>query len=1209
MGIGRLLPRKRGAGGAIPAVLICLSLLTSLLALPAASQEQQTREPCPPDQTSQAPQPWTPAPECIDVQIMSPIAASTKVSDKFDGRDSAFRITATVSHPPEDAEIEVFVAPTGGQPSSLGPMTRVAPDSDTWEFFWTVPDSEARGARTLSVVLSSGGAPIADDSMTIDLAHKGTPQSGSTCGVPGAPGCTPATLEAETATITWPLQDGDAGFFRGTDGRWRTVIDAVSSPGATAGVKLYYSISAIGLQPSFTECGTAASVVEGEHRVARGICLLGDGLLPSLVTAIAAVPSTASLESGDVVRVHPYIQDTDSMSLSLSAMDPATITRTYPAGSMRRATSGCLRYSAKVVDDRGRPVAGANIDARITGPGDVAAFGSAAEASAFGAPSNLTSAAASTCAGLGNSTSKQGVAANPDGPDAVHIESTLGTGLSGPAGVEAGEWRFLIYGGEPGRTQIEVWLDDERIAREVDLRADDDDMPEPGEQSATAVAQWFLTDIQVAITPLEASVPTWGCAEHKVIVQAGGTKLENLNIDLHARGPNNDIAFCSLPGHEPVRAPDGGDHKGPETRDGIGSSHPASHAECGGTSDTLGIVCRHAEGETNTQGELVFGLVSGAAGDSSIEAWVEGDPGARFDVDTRSTVIRNTAATSWVRGSSDVRIRLISPSTFTGGTGLASTPIPGPTRVTARVDNPAAVEQVEVLLGSGGSFELLGYAQQIGLTDTWEFDWDLTDAAGGDVSDGTYDLAVRLVGTNQSASRSITINRTPSSLPTTAGKAESARITVPSNGAPLAFKEGVATIEGIASPGAEGADIYYSIARPRQGTISTNNIVWQSAMCGYVDLLGTGSQEQPFVGNCKLASGHSPTDVVAISVITYDCSLRSGCDADPNPKPIAGGQNSRPRQGENAGASEGGEAIRVRGCGGAQCAWFWPETARRATGECHVMWFQVYGADGLPLSDVEVDVEASGPTENLTFCDPPSSEPQPEPVPSPEPSASDLPATPRSAETKRLELRSGADGSVLFGVSSPDSSFSSIYSTVESGHTTVKVWPDLDGDNQASAGETVLAGRIHWDLEGRCTLVGTDRDDSLAGTVDDDKICTLDGIDEVIAQEGADMILAGPGNDILVGDEGDDVLFGESGIDEIEGGQGSDEIYGGGGSDRLVGQAGADLIVGGRGRDICIGGKGRDTFIGCEVIKDLDKKDSVRKKVTEHRKEVPPNVI
>lgn len=1186
-----------GNQGAAQVVLTCLVLLSSLLVPPAASQEQTGREPCPSSQTTQPPQPWTPAPDCIDVQILSPATVAPKVGDRADGLDTAFRFTATVSHPPEGSELEAFIVPSTGPPISLGKMTRVAPDSDTWELFWSVPDAEARGTRTLSVVLTADEVRVADDQMTVDLAHKSTPASGSTCGVPGAPGCTPAAPEAETASLTWPLQDGALGFYRAADGLWRTVIDASVSAGATGTMRFYYSVSPIGLQPSFTECGTAATVVKGEHRVASGICTLGDGLLPSLVTAVAAVPSVSALESGDAVRVHPYIQDTDSMSIALDAMDPATITRGYPSGTKRRLSSGCLRYSVKVSDALERPVVGANVDVSISGPNDAVAFGSAADASTFGAPPNLTNVAASTCSGLGNSTSKQALTVVPDGPDVVQIESTLGTGLSGPAGVGTGEWRFLVFGAESGRTNIKAWIDDVRVLRETDLRRGDDDSFGSGEKVATNESQWFTSDINLAITPTDSSEPAWGCAEHRVIVQAGGSKVQGLNIDLHARGPKNDLAFCSLPGHDPVRPPDLGEHTGPLSRDGIGASHPATHAECGGTSDTLGTVCRHAEGETNSDGELVFGLVSSSAGDSTVEAWVEGDRGLRFDVDTRSTTIRAASTVSWAKSPEDVEVRLISPSAFTGGTSLASTPVGGPIRVTARVDQPAFVQRMEVLLGSGGSYNLLGYAEQVGLTDTWQFDWDLTDAAGQDVSDGTYDLLVRLEGTNQSATRSITIDRKAPTA-TAAGKPEWVRLTSPGNARPLAFKDGAATIEGLASPGAEGVDLYYSIGRTRQGTSTTNNIVWQSTMCGYVDLLGTGTQDQPFLGKCQLAAGHNPSDVIAVSALTFDCSLRAGCDADPNPKPVAGSVNNRPRQGENAGAAEGGEAIRVRGCGGTTCAWISPGSARRSTGDCHAVALDLFSADGGPLTDTQVDVEIAGPSGSVEFCDPsiqggPTNEP---------------PSTRRSG-TARLEAATDGNGSLVLGVRSADASFASIFDTVEFGHTRIKAWPDLDGDDQAGAGEPVVTARVHWELADRCTIVGSSLDDSLAGTVDADKICVLDGVDEVIAQEGDDVILAGLGNDILVGDEGNDILYGEQGIDEIEGGVGDDELYGGGGSDKLVGNAGNDLIVGGRGRDICVGGKGRDTFIGCEVIEDLGKKDTVENRKTRVREEVPPNVI
>ncbi|MFO1540141.1 MAG: hypothetical protein ACKOTZ_06795 [Chloroflexota bacterium] len=86
----------------------------------------------------------------------------------------------------------------------------------------------------------------------------------------------------------------------------------------------------------------------------------------------------------------------------------------------------------------------------------------------------------------------------------------------------------------------------------------------------------------------------------------------------------------------------------------------------------------------------------------------------------------------------------------------------------------------------------------------------------------------------------------------------------------------------------------------------------------------------------------------------------------------------------------------------------------------------------------------------------------------------------------------------------------------------------------------------------RCTIVGTERADTLRGTRRADVICGLGG---------NDRILAGAGRDTIDGDAGADTIAGEGGSDLVLGGDGPDTLSGGAAADRVVGGAGIDAIT------------------------------------------------
>lgn len=100
------------------------------------------------------------------------------------------------------------------------------------------------------------------------------------------------------------------------------------------------------------------------------------------------------------------------------------------------------------------------------------------------------------------------------------------------------------------------------------------------------------------------------------------------------------------------------------------------------------------------------------------------------------------------------------------------------------------------------------------------------------------------------------------------------------------------------------------------------------------------------------------------------------------------------------------------------------------------------------------------------------------------------------------------------------------------------------------------------------TIIGTDRDDSIAGTDENDLIITGTGNDTLSGRAGDDDLQAEDGNDFLFGDDGNDTLSGGDGIDDMFGGEGDDLLLGGTGNDLLNGGAGNDTLIGGLHKDI-----------------------------------------
>ncbi|WP_417522778.1 Hint domain-containing protein [Marinovum sp.] len=119
----------------------------------------------------------------------------------------------------------------------------------------------------------------------------------------------------------------------------------------------------------------------------------------------------------------------------------------------------------------------------------------------------------------------------------------------------------------------------------------------------------------------------------------------------------------------------------------------------------------------------------------------------------------------------------------------------------------------------------------------------------------------------------------------------------------------------------------------------------------------------------------------------------------------------------------------------------------------------------------------------------------------------------------------------------------------------------------------------HFDFTG-VTLVGVDQ---IAGTGGNDTITGSAAADLITGGLGNDSLAGGDGNDTLNGEAGDDTLLGGGGTDLLQGGDGADHFEGGAGNDTFYGGAGNDTIYGDGGADFIRAGTGNDhVFAGAD---------------------------
>ena len=1147
--VQRYLPRPFRLAVSVCTIL-CLLPVTWALAFP----EPSTRVLCPPDRTSpprlEETGSSTPSVGAPTVQILNP-RADAKISDKYDGSDRRYHITAVGSSLPSDAVIEASVRRATGTEEVIGSLCPVPGTRDTFEGFWDIPETSPEGIATLALRAydhaGDGGQVIAADEVSMDVQHRDV-----------------GTIASEAVSLNWPRNDGPLGFFRNRADQWKFNIEAISGgTGNTANsaLTIQYSTSPIGSEPSFIQCSSPTSPqpttrASDQARIFTYTCALATGDRPSAVTAISVVGQAAG-SSGDVNRVHPFIQNPSDMLVKVAGVYPSTLGSTtyadYPSGKRRLAGQGCLEFRAIVTDQFGRPVSGVNVDAELRGPGEDASFADTTPQQHAAPQHTQNSEPTVSCGPFPGSVTPgnpgQTRIVVPDAPDAKGIESVAG-GTS-----DLGQWTFKVFSGTPGNAAIKVWVDDEALESDVSDRSPDDDVHEAGQAFALLEAQWLEASLSLSVSPRDETSSVGTCRQYRVNLSAGDEPVVAFNIDLHIRTPDPEATLCRT---EPgvLAAPEAG--HGPNGRhepDGP-NTFPRICPEG----------CWHLEGDTDSAGEIRFGLSSAYKGDLELLVWTDGEPAENNDVapaTTPGSKVSAAAVTHWI--DAQVRgpeIRLITPSENSNMAAFARVSTDS-ARIVAEVGaayfvRSISIEAAPIVSGQQGASVSLGKATRLGDSNLYQLVWDLTrplDASGDEpaaspspssssggplpsgarpgVPDGTYRITAKVDGTPSVANANLEVNRSLV-LPSDQDPAyEWVRLDRPVVGSVVGFVDRATTVTGEASAGAEAVILFYSIS-----TVSEKP-EWKR--CG-ADLAGPGPTATPtweFSGVCTLLGVDRPLDVIALGAAAWTCdasTLTPNC-ASPSPSPAILG----PTVASGTQRLEAGDAIGVTSCVGSPCMALSPSDWHAEMGGCASLAVQAVNQHQ-PMAGKQVMVEFRGPTDEIRFCDPESD------LDSTWPGREEVMIDPYGPDTHRIAGTTDSDGVFRFGVFSESSSFEDKFSTQETSSSSVIAWLD-DGDSLREESEQVAQAELHWELPGRCTLVGTSRGEELVGTTGDDIICALDGNDRVYGLEGHDLILGGTGNDELNGDEGRDRLFGEDGDDFLAGGPGRDTLDGGPGND------------------------------------------------------------
>ena len=432
--------------------------------------------------TAALPVAWGQTAPTPTVKFLSPTSFHGEVPTVTDDDDlnSSFRLSAWVANAPSGSLVEFELVPGDGltKPMTIGGGQPVT--GDTFEYQWDIaegPTGVLEGQHTLRATLyDTNGEALAVDSVTVNILHGETPQTGGESAI----------------DMTYPVSGGPLGQYPAANGKTNSVFDVPELTVAT--VEAWFTTAAPGTAPVWRQCNDG----ESDTQYPDGVrCTypaddpatkdVNEAVDPAKVTAVALLVAGDD-GSADVARVIPYTQEPSGMRFDLfgradgtGALDvkkPGSVVRAKDPNNPN-AGFGCSDWiRLKVMDQVGRTIAGGNIDVHAQGPSDQLKFHtsyiSALNPALYQAPSDghAFPEKGTKCVAHHDAIAQQGEHPLGGLPDRKHIESTLGTR-------DNGTFDLAFESDQAGTTQVTAWVDKK-----------DDDKFCTGETSASAALGW-----------------------------------------------------------------------------------------------------------------------------------------------------------------------------------------------------------------------------------------------------------------------------------------------------------------------------------------------------------------------------------------------------------------------------------------------------------------------------------------------------------------------------------------------------------------------------------------------------------------------------------------------------------------------------------------------------------------------------------------------
>lgn len=517
-------------------------------------------------------------------------------------------------------------------------------------------------------------------------------------------------------------------------------------------------------------------------------------------------------------------------------------------------------------------------------------------------------------------------------------------------------------------------------------------------------------------------------------------------------------------------------------------------------------------------------------------------------------------------------------------------------RLMATSQNTPAQGLVEFELSQSDLVNItLGEATKVG-ADGWEFHWDMDDPTP--IADGEYTLrAILYSGSGVTAVEvardelAVLVRNGVPAPPTESPSADIASIT---NGDQVGF-----------------------YTHPISGTSATVFTAEYSAGTTFIEAFYTVSDpgDTPEWKSCAGPSNVGSSNDAPAGSIQFRCILDAedqggstvtglGVVANESPSdPIAGGER-------DVNFNAGSDAIRIVPYAQDATSVTIDEPTVRTDGgptTCSPNQFvTVLDQLGKPISSINVDVHARGPSDQLRFrvagflASAPSGNKAPDKAHGGVERAyacgdvsQDFAGSqgdhnvPGGPDIKHIESTGGTSTAGRFGIG---------MKTDRNGSTQITFWVDEDDDDLFCDDEPFVHASIGWNQPAPApggeapTVTDCPIPDPPGGSTSPtgpSGECTVEGTsgsDNLVGSQGNDVICGGGGDDTIDGRGGDDIIRGEAGNDLLEGGVGDDTIDGGAGNDRASGGDGNDLIDGFAGIDVLSGGPGDDTLRGSAGI-------------------------